>query len=85
VKPTLDEVTAYCLERKNLVDPQRWLDHYESNGWRVGKNPMRDWRAAVRTWEKNDFDRNVNPTTEKQVQQIRSNVANFLERTTPHD
>ena len=52
-KPTLEEVSAYCIERKNAVDPQSFLDHYESNGWRVGKNPMKDWRAAVRTWEKN--------------------------------
>lgn len=49
--PTLAEVTAYCAERGGLVDPQAWIDHYTANGWRVGKNPMRDWRAAVRTWE----------------------------------
>lgn len=54
--PTLEEVTAYCLERKNNVDPQRWLDHYTSNGWRVGKNPMKDWKAAVRTWERSGFN-----------------------------
>lgn len=52
VKPTLDEVRAYCDERRNRVDPQTFLDHYESNGWRVGKNPMKDWKAAVRTWER---------------------------------
>lgn len=55
VKPTLSEVTAYCLERQNKVDPQRFLDHYESNGWKVGRNKMTDWKAAVRTWEKSDF------------------------------
>ena len=54
--PTLEDVTAYCLERKNNVDPQRWLDHYQSNGWRVGKNPMKDWKAAVRTWERSGFN-----------------------------
>lgn len=54
-RPTLTEVTDYCAERKNNVNPQTWMDHYESNGWRVGRNPMRDWRAAVRTWEKNSF------------------------------
>lgn len=54
-RPTLEEVAAYCLERKNQVDPSLWLDHYTSNGWRVGKNPMRDWKAAVRTWERNGF------------------------------
>ncbi len=49
--PTLEEVQAYCAERGNQVDPQRFLDFYEANGWRVGRNPMRDWKAAVRTWE----------------------------------
>lgn len=52
-KPALEEVAAYCRERNNRVDPAAWLAHYESNGWRVGRNPMKDWRAAVRTWEHN--------------------------------
>lgn len=52
VPPTLDEIRAYCRERQNAVDAQAWLDHYTSNGWRVGRNPMLDWRAAVRTWER---------------------------------
>lgn len=52
-KPTLAEVESYCRERKNNVDAQRFVDYYESNGWKVGKNPMRDWKAAVRTWERN--------------------------------
>lgn len=52
--PTLDEVRAYCLERGNHVDPERFMDYYTANGWKVGKNPMRDWKAAVRTWERND-------------------------------
>lgn len=50
-KPTLEEVTAYCKERGNDVDPQRFMDYYTANGWKVGKNPMRDWKATVRTWE----------------------------------
>ncbi len=52
--PTLDEVKAYCTERKNNVDPERWFDYYTSNGWKVGKNPMKDWKAAVRTWERSE-------------------------------
>jgi hypothetical protein len=52
-RPTIEEVRAYCTERGNAVDPQAWMNHYEANGWRVGKVPMSDWRAAVRTWEKN--------------------------------
>lgn len=53
VEPSLEEVQAYCRERGNHIDAQRFLDHYESNGWRVGRNAMKDWRAAVRTWERN--------------------------------
>lgn len=56
VRPTLEEVVNYCRERGNAVDPERWFSYYESNGWRVGRNAMKDWRAAVRTWERNDFD-----------------------------
>ncbi len=57
IRPTIEQVRSYCRERGNTVDPQRWMDHYESNGWKVGKNPMKDWKAAVRTWEKNDYGR----------------------------
>lgn len=51
--PAVDEVAAYCLERKNSVDAQKFVDYYTANGWRVGKNKMQDWKAAVRTWERN--------------------------------
>ena len=54
VPPSLDEVTAYCNERNNTVDPAGFIDFYTSNGWRVGKNPMKDWKAAVRSWEQRD-------------------------------
>ena len=50
--PTLDEIKAYCDERRNLVDVERFYDFYSSKGWMVGKNKMKDWKAAVRTWEK---------------------------------
>lgn len=52
--PTRDEVADYCEERRNGIDPDRFIAYYESNGWKVGRNPMKDWRAAVRTWEKRD-------------------------------
>lgn len=55
-KPSLDEIQTYCVERGNNVDPEKWRAYYESNGWRVGKNPMKDWKAAVRTWEKSEFN-----------------------------
>ena len=53
IKPTFEEVAAYCRERGNDIDPQSWYDYYTANGWRVGRNPMKDWKAAVRTWERN--------------------------------
>lgn len=53
--PTIEEVSAYCSERQNGVDAQRFIDYYSSNGWMVGKNKMKDWKAAVRTWERNSF------------------------------
>lgn len=53
--PSLEEVRAYCLERKNTVDPEKFIAHYTSNGWKVGRNPMKDWRAAIHsTWEKGE-------------------------------
>lgn len=54
--PTREEVAAYIAEKGYRVDPDRWLAYYESNGWKVGKNPMKDWRAAVRTWASNGVD-----------------------------
>lgn len=51
VPPTVDEVRAYCQDRQNGIDPQRFIDHYTSNGWMVGRTKMKDWQAAVRTWE----------------------------------
>ncbi len=52
-KPTINDVKDYCAERSNNVDAEKFVDYYTSNGWKVGKNPMKDWKAAVRTWEKN--------------------------------
>ena len=55
IHPSIEDVRAYCQERKNSVDPERWINYYTSNGWKVGKNPMKDWKAAVRTWERNSY------------------------------
>lgn len=52
--PSLEEVSNYCLERKNGINAQNFLDFYSSKGWLIGKNKMKDWRAAVRTWENRD-------------------------------
>jgi hypothetical protein len=54
VPPAVDDVAAYCQERNNGVDAVRFVSYYESVGWKVGKNKMKDWKAAVRTWERKD-------------------------------
>lgn len=53
-KPTVDQVRAYCEERSNSVDPESFVDFYESKGWLVGKSKMKNWQAAVRNWEKHE-------------------------------
>lgn len=53
--PSVDDVRAYCQERGNNVDAERFINHYTSNGWMVGKNKMKDWKAAVRTWERSSI------------------------------
>lgn len=58
VKPTVEEVAAYCKERNNGIDPEAFIAHYESNGWMVGKNPMQNWKMAIVTWEKNHLGAN---------------------------
>ena len=62
--PTLEEVKEYCAERKNGVDSERFVNYYTANGWKVGKNPMKDWKAAVRTWERNDSGKPKTAETE---------------------
>lgn len=52
--PSVEDIRAYCNEKGYRVDPQRFVDYYTSNGWRVGKNPMKDWKAAVRMWNGKD-------------------------------
>lgn len=76
VKPTLSEIKQYCIERGNKVDAQHFFDHYESNGWKVGKNSMKNWQAAVRTWERNGYDK----PTAKSSKQNAIDVVNKLMR-----
>lgn len=56
--PSVDEVAAYCRERGNAVDAQRFVDFYASKGWKVGNAGMKDWHAAVRNWERQDNTKN---------------------------
>lgn len=62
-KPTLEQVKQYCIERNNNVDCDRFVNYYESNGWKVGKSPMKDWKAAVRNWERSIFNQPKQETT----------------------
>lgn len=74
-KPTLSEIKAYCIERNNNVDAQHFFDYYESNGWKVGKNSMKDWKAAVRTWERSEYRK---PTVKKNSKEDAINVVKEL-------
>ena len=56
-KPDINEIFNYCNERCNSVDAQKFYDFYESNGWKVGKNKMKCWKASIRTWEKSSINK----------------------------
>lgn len=75
VKPTVEEVKQYCIERNNCVNAEQFYDYYESNGWKVGKNSMKDWKAAVRTWERSEY-RKTN--SKKNSKEDAINVVNNL-------
>lgn len=70
--PSVEDVRSYCFERGNRVDPQRFVDYYESNGWMVGKNKMKDWKAAVRTWERSgdSKQKKTEPTSQDILEMI---------------
>ena len=57
VKPTINEVLAYCGERNNNINAVSFINSYEAKGWMIGKSPMKNWKAAIRTWEGNDYDK----------------------------
>lgn len=56
IAPTVSEVAAYCSERNNGINAQKFIDHYEANGWMRGKNKIKCWKACVRTWESRDAE-----------------------------
>ena len=66
-KPNLEEVLHYCSERKNNIDAESFINFYESKNWKIGKNKMKDWKAAIRTWEKR---KQKKPTMSKLDSQI---------------
>lgn len=71
IKPTLEEVEKYCFERNNDIDPQSFIDFYESKGWLIGKTKMKDWKAAIRTWERNrTSSKSKKETSEERVARV---------------
>ena len=75
VKPTLSEIEQYCIERNNNINAAHFYDYYESNGWKVGKNSMKDWKAAVRTWERSEYRK---PNSKKNSKEDAINVVKEL-------
>ena len=79
VPPTVEEVRDYCIERNNFVNPEAFVDFYSSKGWMVGKNKMKDWKAAVRTWEKGE-NRQATPRPAQQPRQYSNPALDFLQQ-----
>ena len=76
VPPTFEQVQTYCYEINSTIDPQAFIDYYVANGWKVGKNPMREWKAAVRTWDRNNVVRSRSKTKRE------TNVSIFVDAAT---
>ena len=74
-KPTLSQIEQYCIERNNTVNAEQFFDYYESNGWKVGKNSMKDWKAAVRTRERSEYRK---PNSKKNSKEDAINVVKEL-------
>lgn len=74
-KPSISDIKEYCIERNNNVNAEQFFDYYESNGWKVGKNSMKDWKAAVRTWERSEYRKS---NSKKNSKEDAINVVNNL-------
>lgn len=74
-KPSISDIQQYCIERNNNVNAEQFFDYYESNGWKVGKNSMKDWKAAVRTWERSEYRK---PNSKKNSKEDAMNVVKEL-------
>ena len=70
--PTLEEVQAYCNERNNNINPEYFVDYYNSNGWIVGKAKMKDWKATVRNWERRENEKNSGHQPKKNTDQAQT-------------
>lgn len=79
-KPTIAEIDAYCCERGNTIDAEEFFNFYESKGWVIGKSPMKDWKACIRTWERNKRQSPSAPNRRKSVLDNNREVAEQLMR-----
>ena len=66
-KPSISDIAAYCAANGYKLDAHRFYDYYESNGWRVGKTPMKNWQAAIRNWERNEQNKFPAPTLKPEI------------------
>jgi hypothetical protein len=77
--PSPEEVATYCAERQNSVNPDIWFSYYESNGWKVGRNSMKDWKAAIRYWEMNSNGHHAKSNSDydihREVEKAKRNMA----------
>lgn len=86
VPPTVDEVRAYCQERGNHVNPERFVHFYAQKGWMVGRNEMTDWKEAIQNWEmKEDWNISSHFTSKQPAQSKRNQFCNFTQRDTDYD
>ena len=76
-KPTLEEIQNYCIERNNKIDAEQFINYYEANGWKVGRNPMKDWKATIRYWERNNKSSNEDYEEEHKLTQ--EDINNWIE------
>jgi predicted GIY-YIG superfamily endonuclease len=83
VAPSVIEVAEYCNERKNTINPEQFIDHYSARGWMLGKQKMKDWKAAVRTWEKNNFNKPIQKSTYGRQEVTRESIKAILEMELP--
>lgn len=84
IPPTLEEVSQYCQERQNGIDAQTFIDFYESKGWMIGKNKMKDWKASIRTWERNnkkDIDTRYKEARIKEIEGKNKSVLQKIQET----
>lgn len=79
-KPSREEVRAYCELRGNSVNPDAWFDHYTSNGWMVGRAMMKDWQAAIRTWEHNGNGKQQHSASAGRAERTKQNIFDGIMR-----